>query len=59
MGAYLQCTLLRDKAGNLYGTTGTGTVFKLAPDGAATLLYVFGGADFPVAGVISDKAGNL
>lgn len=57
-----------DSAGNLYGTTasggtyGYGTVFKLSPDGAETVLYSFkGGNDgaYPYGGVILDKAGNL
>lgn len=60
--------LVRDEAGNLYGTTSrggaanAGTVFKLAPDGTETVLYAFmGGSDgaLPVAGVIADKAANL
>jgi len=65
--------LIRDKAGNLYGTTaaggtgchqdkGCGTVFKLAPDGTETVLYAFaGGRDgaVPLGGLIRDKAGNL
>jgi uncharacterized repeat protein (TIGR03803 family) len=67
--------LIRDAAGNLYGTTirggdltcdsgfGCGTVFKLDPSGNLTVLHRFtGGADgaFPNAGVIRDAAtGNL
>jgi uncharacterized repeat protein (TIGR03803 family) len=60
--------LLKDKAGNLYGTTGgggnsdQGTVFKLASDGTESVLYAFkGGSDGnnPETGVIMDKAGNL
>ncbi|MGH6889209.1 MAG: choice-of-anchor tandem repeat GloVer-containing protein [Rhizomicrobium sp.] len=65
--------LVRDKSGNLYGTTsygggtgcfgtGCGTVFKLAPDGTETVLYAFtGGSDGngPYAGLIEDKNGNL
>jgi uncharacterized repeat protein (TIGR03803 family) len=60
--------VIRDKAGNLYGTTfgggtsGSGTVFKIAPNGTETVLYSFaGGTDgqFPAAGVIMDGAGNL
>ncbi|HEY3638385.1 MAG TPA: choice-of-anchor tandem repeat GloVer-containing protein, partial [Rhizomicrobium sp.] len=62
-------SLIRDKAGNLYGTTaggGThtlgGTVFKLTPDGTESLLYSFtGGSDgaSPAGGVILDSTGNL
>jgi uncharacterized repeat protein (TIGR03803 family) len=63
-------SLIMDKAGNLYGTTsvggahGQGTVFKIAPAGAETVLYSFNdndandGAD-PYAGLITDKSGNL
>jgi len=41
--------LIRDKSGNLYGTTngggaGFGTVFKLAPNGRETVLYSFKGS---------------
>ncbi len=68
-GAYPEAGLIRDSAGNLYGTTagggigyGYGTVFELAPDGTETVLYAFtGGSDGndPTAGLIKDKAGNL
>src|SRR5215469_624020 len=72
-GASPQAGLIKDKTGNLYGTTyygggtgcygdGCGAVFKLAPDGTETLLYAFqGGADgeSPQAGLIMDKSGNL
>jgi uncharacterized repeat protein (TIGR03803 family) len=64
--------LVRDAAGNLYGTTvvtwlgnqevGAGVVFKLSPNRTETVLYSFtGGADggFPQAGVIRDSAGNF
>ncbi len=60
--------VIRDSAGNLYGTTysggtgGYGVVYKLDAAGHETVLYSFtGGADggFPVAGVIRDSAGNL
>jgi len=60
--------LIRDKAGNLYGTTlfggrgQSGTVFRLAPDGAETVLSHFqNGLDFqsPHGGLIADRAGNL
>jgi uncharacterized repeat protein (TIGR03803 family) len=62
--------LVRDTDGNLYGTTevgpnngnnGCGTVFKLTPEGAETLLYTFNGFDgcSPSAGLIRDHSGNL
>jgi uncharacterized repeat protein (TIGR03803 family) len=67
--------LLRDSAGNLYGTTkyggvcgnncpqaqGCGVVFKVDPAGAETVLHSFTGSDgcVPVAGVVPDSAGNL
>jgi uncharacterized repeat protein (TIGR03803 family) len=60
--------LVRDKAGNLYGTTATGgtssvgIVFKIDSSGHETVLYNFtGGADggYPHAGLILDAAGNL
>jgi uncharacterized repeat protein (TIGR03803 family) len=67
-GAYPAAGLLRDAAGNLYGTTsggasgGRGVVFKLGPTGAEMVLHSFtggpGGAN-PVAGLIQDPAGNL
>lgn len=61
-------TLTMDASGNLYGTAiaggahGYGTVFKLAPGGAFSVLYAFtGGKDGanPKAGPILDGAGNL
>jgi uncharacterized repeat protein (TIGR03803 family) len=60
--------VVRDTAGNLYGTTAqggafsNGTVFKLDTTGKETVLYSFtGGADgaIPLAGLIRDAAGNL
>ncbi|HXJ93410.1 MAG TPA: choice-of-anchor tandem repeat GloVer-containing protein [Terriglobia bacterium] len=60
--------LVRDTAGNLYGTTyygglyGWGTVFKLDSTGAETILYNFTGKKDgaePVAGLVMDTAGNL
>ncbi len=57
-------SLIRDKQGNLYGTTGyggasgNGAVFKLAPDGTETVLYSFtGGNDggLPYGSLIRDK----
>jgi uncharacterized repeat protein (TIGR03803 family) len=68
-----QCTLIFDKAGNLYGTTffrgrgGNGVVFELSPaaDGSwsETILHSFAnnGKDGlqPVGGLIFDASGNL
>jgi uncharacterized repeat protein (TIGR03803 family) len=74
-GAFPVAGLVRDAAGNLYGTTqsagantacfstyGCGVVFKLSPTGTQTVLYSFtGGADGanPSAGLVRDAAGNL
>jgi uncharacterized repeat protein (TIGR03803 family) len=74
-GGNPQAGVIRDSAGNLYGTTmwggietgacpsyGCGVVFKLDTAGHETVLYSFqGGPDgsFPQAGVIGDGAGNL
>src|ERR1700685_2005705 len=62
-------SLIRDAAGNLYSTFGygggtsfSGGVFKVAPDGTETVLYSFtGGADgaFPISALVRDSAGNL
>ena len=61
--------LVRDAAGNLYGTTatfglpgGNGTVFKLDPTGKVTVLLSFpdeAGGAYPEAGLTRDAAGNL
>ncbi len=67
-GAYPFAGVIRDAAGNLYGTTleggtsGNGTVFKVDSTGNETVLHSFTGlADggFPRAGVVRDSAGNL
>jgi|HubBroStandDraft_1064217.scaffolds.fasta_scaffold10059_3 uncharacterized repeat protein (TIGR03803 family) len=67
-GEYPVAGVIRDAAGNLYGTAeggGTfdqGVVFKVDPAGRETVLYSFtGGADGadPQSGVILDSAGNL
>jgi len=71
-GAKPNAGLVRDSAGNLYGTTqeggtdggthGCGVVFKLDTTGAETVLHAFtGGADgdYPLAGLLRDSAGNL
>ena len=67
-GEQPQSGLLRDSAGNLYGTTvlggdaNYGTVFKIDTTGTQTVLHSFGGdadGEFPYSGVIQDAAGNL
>jgi uncharacterized repeat protein (TIGR03803 family) len=74
-GGSPQAGLVRDAAGNLYGTTfyggftgseacdfGCGVVFKLSPAGTYTVLHSFaGGSDGanPFAGLTRDSAGNL
>jgi uncharacterized repeat protein (TIGR03803 family) len=72
-GAVPAAGLIRDKAGNLYGTTveggntnkctrGCGTVFKLSPSATETVLYRFVGfpdAQYPSGGLIRDAVGNL
>jgi uncharacterized repeat protein (TIGR03803 family) len=67
-GAFPAAGLIRDSAGNLYGTTefanagGTGNVYKLDQAGNETVLFSFtGGADggHPAGGLIRDSAGNL
>jgi uncharacterized repeat protein (TIGR03803 family) len=62
--------VIRDAAGNLYGTTvqggayGWGNVFELTPSGSTwkeTVLHNFDGMDgaYPVAALTLDSAGNL
>jgi uncharacterized repeat protein (TIGR03803 family) len=73
-GGYPEAGLVRDAAGNFYGTTvfggdltcnfgqGCGTVFKLTLAGKETVLHTFaGGTDgiWPYAGLVRDAAGNL
>jgi uncharacterized repeat protein (TIGR03803 family) len=66
-GANLRGSLIRDAAGNLYGTAAYGganhygIVFKIDPSGAMTTLHTFGYVDgsYPMAGLIEDAAGNL
>ena len=74
-GKYPYGSLIRDDAGNFYGTTsgggtsgakcnnyGCGTVYKVTPSGKETVLYNFsGGVDgaTPNAGLVRDAAGNL
>jgi uncharacterized repeat protein (TIGR03803 family) len=67
-GVYPISGLIRDSAGNLYGTAsmggtiGYGTVFKVDATGAETVLHNFtDGTDGfePVGGLLQDPAGNL
>jgi uncharacterized repeat protein (TIGR03803 family) len=65
-GAYPQGGVVKDSAGNLYGTAagggsgGQGVVFKLDTRGHQTVLYNFSGADGAYPNdVIMDATGNL
>jgi uncharacterized repeat protein (TIGR03803 family) len=61
--------LVRDSAGNLYGTTfrgganDLGTVFKVSASGTESVLHSFGASasdgTYPQGGLIMDSAGNL
>jgi uncharacterized repeat protein (TIGR03803 family) len=72
-GSHPNGGLIRDAAGNFYGTTlwggkgncqgmSCGVVFKLDTNGTETVLYSFSGVPDggnPVAGLVMDSAGNL
>jgi uncharacterized repeat protein (TIGR03803 family) len=67
-GAHPEAGLIRDAAGNFYGTTyaggsGYGTVFKLDASGKETVLHSFAGfptdGQFPAAALLRDSSGNL
>ena len=67
-GGYPQGGVIRDAAGNLYGTawsggtSGKGVVFRINPAGVGTVLHSFtGGTDggAPISGLVRDAAGNL
>jgi len=62
--------LVRDKDGNLFGTTqyggtaskgGNGTVFMIAPDGTESILHDFAkqGGAHPMSSLLADHMGNL
>jgi uncharacterized repeat protein (TIGR03803 family) len=60
--------LIRDEAGNFYGTTNSGdyaqngVIFELSPRGTETLLYELSGGvggGSPRAGLLMDSSGNL
>ena len=60
--------LIRDTAGNFYGTTqfggssNRGLIFKLDPTGKQTILYTFTGASdggIPIGRLLPDSAGNF
>jgi len=67
-GGFPYAGVVRDGAGNLYGTTANGgsnndgVVFKVTSSGVESVLYSFtGGIDgeFPEGGVVRDPSGNL
>src|SRR5260370_36363867 len=66
-GAAAVAPLIRDNAGNLYGTTyvggnNNGTVFKVDSAGHESLLHIFTGnpdGSEPWGGLVRDAAGNL
>jgi uncharacterized repeat protein (TIGR03803 family) len=65
-GGSPETSLIRDNAGNLYGTTdiggvqNAGVVFKLSPKGKETVLYLFPGTFTVIpSSLTQDSAGNL
>jgi uncharacterized repeat protein (TIGR03803 family) len=66
-GAFPSTSLVRDKAGNIYGATDlggasdVGVVFKVDTTGTETVLHSFTGTDGanPNGNLVLDKAGNL
>ena len=62
-GAFPQGSVIRDSAGNLYGTTiNTGSVFKIDSTGKESVLLFLNGGNggiFPTGSLARDAAGNL
>jgi uncharacterized repeat protein (TIGR03803 family) len=65
-GGGLETPVVRDNAGNIYGTTSSGgndcgVVFKIDSVGSESVLHTFTGSDGcgPLQGLVRDKAGNL
>jgi uncharacterized repeat protein (TIGR03803 family) len=66
-GDYPTSGVIRDTAGNLYGTTDSGgthhapggTVFKISSNGTESLLHSFANTAQIVGGLVQDAAGNL
>ncbi len=63
-GAYPYAPLVRDSAGNLYGTTVGGTggpsiAFEITASGREKILYVFPSTDQAAGGLVMDANGNL
>jgi uncharacterized repeat protein (TIGR03803 family) len=65
-GRYPEASLVRDAAGNLYGTTnmggaaGFGTIFRVDPAGTETVLYSFDGVrGGGPSGLVRDSEGNF
>ncbi len=63
-GAYANSSLIRDAAGNLYGTTvggskGASIAFEISASGKETILYVFPTGDQAYGGLVMDSLGNL
>lgn len=66
-GSYPAMTLIRDKAGDLFGTTedgganGDGTIFEIPAGGTLTTLHSFDNTDgsHALGPLVQDKAGNI